>query len=154
MGAARDYNYNYYTKNNNRILKIAEENNKKNRLRERFAHNLLSFFIYFICFALIFSLAYLLIQRNSLIVKSKAESLQLDSEIKAKELCVENLESNISKNLDLTMIENKATTELNLIYPSLSQTIYIKKKWSYCIEEENKVINSVSRVDDGVFDEE
>ncbi|MEA1975924.1 MAG: hypothetical protein U9N10_10425 [Bacillota bacterium] len=154
MGVAREYSYDYYTKNNNRIIKIAEENNKKIRMRERFFNNLFSFLLYFSCIVILFLLAYLLIQRNSLIVKSKAESLYLDNDIRAKELCIENLESEISENLDLNMIENKAANELNLIYPSLAQTIYIKRKWEYSADEENEVVNCVSKINLGEYDDE
>jgi len=156
MGAAREYrydDYNYY-KDDNRILKIAEENNKKNLQRERFANKFIASVLYIMCILAVFLLAYLLVERNSLIVKSKTELLNLEKEIRVKNLKIENLESDISRNLDLTMIENKAINELNLVYPDLSQTIYIKEKWKYSIDDVNETINSVSKINNGVQNEE
>jgi len=156
MGVAREYrydSYNYY-KNDNRILKIAEENNEKCKQRERFINKFFTSILYFACILVVFSLAFLLVQRNSLIVKFKTESLNLEREIRLKNLQVENLESDISRNLDLTMIENKATNELNLVYPDLSQTIYIKEKWKYSIKDVDETINSISKINNGVQNEE
>ncbi len=156
MGAAREYRYDSYDyyKNDNRILKIAEENNKKCKRRERFFNKFFTSILYFACILMVFTLAFLLVQRNSLIVKFKTESLNLEREIRLKNLQVENLESDISRNLDLTMIENKATNELNLVYPDLSQTIYIKEKWKYSIKDIDETINSISKINNGVQNEE
>lgn len=156
MNTAKEYkfnNYNYVNKESDRLLKLAKENKRQMKRRERVMNTLFTSALYFVCFLVIFSLSYVLIQRNSLIVKSKMESLHLDQEIQNKTLEIEKLKSDISQNLDLNLIEKKAMTELNMVYPDTFQTIYIKKQWEYTMDEDTELMNSISKLNGGVNNE-
>ena len=152
MNTAKDYNFNnfnYAKKESDRLSRLAEENKRKIRRRDRLMNTLVTSTLYFVCFLVVFSLAYVLIQRNSLIVKSKMESLHLDQEIQDKSLEIEKLKSDISQNLDLNVIEKKAMIELNMVYPDTFQTVYIKKQWEYTMDEDSEIINSISKINNG-----
>ena len=156
MNTAKEYkfnNYNYVNKESDRLSKLAKENKRQMKRRERVMNTLFTSTLYFVCFLVIFSLSYVLIQRNSLIVKSKMESLHLDQEIEDKTLEIEKLKSDISQNLDLNLIEKKAMTELNMVYPDTFQTIYIKKQWEYTMDEDTELMNSISKLNGGVNNE-
>lgn len=156
MNTAKEYkfnNYNYVNKESDRLSKLAKENKRQMKRRERVMNTLFTSTLYFVCFLVIFSLSYVLIQRNSLIVKSKMESLHLDQEIEDKTLEIEKLKSDISQNLDLNLIEKKAMTELNMVYPDTFQTIYIKKQWEYTMDEDAELMNSISKLNGGVSNE-
>lgn len=156
MNTAKEYNfnnYNYVNKESDRLSKLAKENRRQMKRRVRLMNTLVTSALYFVCFLVVFSLAYVLIQRNSLIVKSKMESLHLDQEIQDKSLEIEKLKSDISQNLDLNLIEKKAMTELNMIYPDTFQTIYIKKQWEYTMDEDTELVNSISKLNGGVKNE-
>lgn len=157
MDAARKYDFNQYDyieKENNRLKELAKNNRIKMRRRERLLNTLMTTTLYAICFLVVFSLAYILIERNSMIVKSKLENLRLETEINDKNLEIEQLESAISQNLDLTVIEKKAMTELNMVYPETYQTVYIQKQWEYKTDEDEEIINSISKLSNGVKNEE
>lgn len=152
MNTAKDYNFNnfnYANKESDRLSRLAEENRRKIRRRDRLMNTLVTSTLYFVCFLVVFSLAYVLIQRNSTIVKSKMESLHLDQEIQDKSLEIEKLKSDISQNLDLNVIEKKAMIELNMVYPDTFQTVYIKKQWEYTMDEDSEIINSISKINNG-----
>lgn len=156
MNTAKEYkfnNYNYVNSESDRLSKLAEENKRQMKRRERVMNTLFTSTLYLVCFLVIFSLSYVLIQRNSLIVKSKMESLHLDQEIQDKTLEIEKLKSDISQNLDLDLIERKAMTELNMTYPDTFQTIYIKKQWEYTMDEDPELMNSISKLNGGVKNE-
>lgn len=156
MNTAKEYkfnNYNYVNKESDRLSKLAKENKRQMKRRERVINTLFTTALYFVCFLVIFSLSYVLIQRNSLIVKSKMESLHLDQEIQNKTLEIEKLKSDISQNLDLNLIEKKAMTELNMVYPDTFQTVYIKKQWEYSMDEDTELMNSISKLNGGVNNE-
>src|SRR6056297_714961 len=156
MNAAKEYkfnNFNYVNKESDRLSRLAEENKRQMKRRERLMNTLVTSALYFVCFLVVFSLAYVLIQRNSLIVKSKMESLHLDQEIQDKTLEIEKLKTDISQNLDLNLIEKKAMTELNMVYPDTFQTVYIKKQWEYTMDEDTELINSISKLNGGVKNE-
>ena len=156
MNTAKEYkfnNYNYVNKESDRLSKLAKENKRQMKRRERVMNTLFTSTLYFVCFLVIFSLSYVLIQRNSLIVKSKMESLHLDQEIEDKTLEIEKLKSDISQNLDLNLIEKKAMTELNMVYPDTFQTIYIKKQWEYTMDEDAELMNSISKLNGDVKNE-
>jgi len=156
MNTAKEYKYNSYSyidKESDRLSRLAKENRREIKKRERLMNTLLTSALYFTCFLVVFSLAYVLIERNSLIVKSKMESLHLDQEIQEKTLEIERFKSDISQNLDLNIIEKKAMTELNMVYPDTFQTVYIKKQWEYSMDEENELINSISKLNTGVKNE-
>jgi len=156
MNTAKEYkfnNYNYVNKESDRLSQLAKENKRQMKRRERVMNTLITSTLYLVCFLVVFSLAYVLIQRNSLIVKSKMESLHLDQEIQEKTLEIEELKSDISQNLDLNLIEKKAMTELNMIYPDTFQTIYIKKQWEYTLAEESELMNSISKLNGGIKNE-
>ncbi len=156
MNTAKEYkynNYNYVNKESDRLSQLAKENKRQMKRRERVMNTLITSTLYLLCFLVVFSLAYVLIQRNSLIVKSKMESLHLDQEIQEKTLEIEELKSDISQNLDLNLIEKKAMTELNMIYPDTFQTIYIKKQWEYTMDEDTDLMNSISKLNGGIKNE-
>jgi|GEM_PF-6793961 len=156
MNTAKEYkfnNYNYVNKESDRLSRLAKENKRQMKRQERLMNTLITSTLYFVCFLVVFSLAYVLIQRNSLIVKSKMESLHLDQEIQDKTLEIEKLKTDISQNLDLNLIEKKAMTELNMIYPDTFQTIYIKKQWEYTMDEDAELINSISKINGGIKNE-
>ena len=156
MNTAKEYkfnNYNYVNKESDRLSKLAKENKRQMKRRERVMNTLFTSTLYFVCFLVIFSLSYVLIQRNSLIVKSKMESLHLDQEIEDKTLEIEKLKSDISQNLDLNLIEKKAMTELNMVYPDTFQTVYIKKQWEYTMDEDTELMNSISKLNGDVKNE-
>ena len=156
MNTAKEYkfnNYNYVNKESDRLSQLAKENKRQMKRRERVMNTIVTSTLYLVCFLVVFSLAYVLIQRNSLIVKSKMESLHLDQEIQEKTLEIEELKSDISQNLDLNLIEKKAMTELNMIYPDTFQTIYIKKQWEYTMDEESELMNSISKLNGGIKNE-
>jgi cell division protein FtsB len=156
MNTAKEYkfnNYNYPNRESDRLSKLAKENKRQMKRRERVLNTLFTSTLYLVCFLAIFSLSYVLIERNSLIVKSKLESLHLDQEIQDKTLEIEKLKSDISQNLDLNLIEKKAMTELKMVYPDTFQTIYIKKQWEYTMDENTELMNSISKLNGGVKNE-
>lgn len=142
------YDYNKINKRHAKMVRLAKENDRKIKRRNRILKTSYTLALYLSCIILVFCLSYTLIERNSLIAKAKMESMHLDNEIKNKKLEIENLESSISRNLDLNMIEKKAITDLKMAYPELSQTVYIRKKWEYKLKEDNNVVNSISKNDE------
>ncbi|MGM0378210.1 MAG: hypothetical protein ACQEQE_00575 [Bacillota bacterium] len=140
------YTYNPKIELKNKKKYIKRE--QKIKRQRRFAKRIFKGFAYLLCLICIFSVAYKIIDRNSLIAKKQVKLSEIENEIENKELKIKSVESDISKNLDLMIIEKKAINELNMDYPNNSQTIYINQTKKYSIDSENIKLDIFSQIKD------
>lgn len=138
------YNPKIELKNKKKYIKRKE----KIKRQRRFAKRIIKGFIYLLCLICIFTVAYKIIDRNSLIAKKQVKLSEIENEIENKELKIKSIESDISKNLDLMIIEKKAINDLNMNYPDNSQIIYINQLKKYSIDSEKIKIDIFSQIKD------
>jgi len=133
-----DHEYEQFNSTQNaKIVSIRKKRLEKENAKKKAKHNFLTMLSTIAIVVFIATLMSTYIYKSSLVNEAKYDIFNLKAEIKSLNAQIEELNADIENQTELKNIEKIAMEELNMVYPSAEQMVYIDGSQYFTLKDES-----------------